>query len=491
MKSFKIYDTYTKNVTPFSPLNHPFVGIYICGPTVYGHPHLGHARGPVVFDVLHRYLKHLGYKVRFVRNVTDVGHLVNDADEGEDKIARKARVEQVEPMELAQFYTDSYHHMLDALNVLPASIEPRASGHIIEQIEMIQTIIDNGFAYESNGSVYFDVPGYSKTHDYGKLSGRVVEELIAGAGNEARELEGQDEKRNPADFALWKKAGPEHIMQWNSPWSRGFPGWHIECSAMSRKYLGETFDIHGGGMDLLFPHHESEIAQSMACSSHQPARYWMHHNMITVNGQKMAKSLNNGISIDEFFTGKHPLLEKAYSPMTLKFFILQAHYRGTLDFSNSALQASEKGFNRLITASQTLSNIKPSQDGKISIDSLRQACYDALNEDMNTPILIANLFEMVTLINQIASGQTAISEAALEELKSVYNTFVFDVLGLAFEEKSGHNDRIDGLMQLLIDMRNEAKAQKNYALSDSIRQKLAELGFEIKDGKEGTTYSIL
>jgi len=488
MSALRIYDTYKREIRPFEPLMAPLAGIYVCGPTVYGHPHLGHARGPVVFDVLHRFLKHSGFKVRFVRNITDVGHLVNDADEGDDKIAKKARLEQLEPMEIAQFYTDSYHSMLQALNVLPASIEPRASGHIIEQIEMISEIIANGFAYESNGSVYFDVIGYSRSNDYGKLSGRVLEDLIAGAGNEARELEGQDEKRNPNDFALWKKAGPEHIMQWNSPWGKGFPGWHIECSAMSKKYLGETFDIHGGGMDLLFPHHESEIAQSVACSGHQPARYWMHHNMITVNGQKMAKSLNNGISIDEFFSGKNALLEKAYSPMTLKFFILQAHYRGTLDFSNAALQASEKGLNRLLNAAETLKNIKPGTSDGSDVKALCAQCYDALNEDLNTPVLIANLFEIVTLINNLAAGNASVSAEELEMLKTHYNTFVFDILGLQIE-KQGNTDQIDGLMQMLIGMRNEAKAAKNYALSDEIRNKLISLGFELKDGKEGTTYS--
>jgi cysteinyl-tRNA synthetase len=489
MESFKIYDTYSREVRTFTPQNPPFAGIYVCGPTVYGHPHLGHARGPIIFDVLHRYLNHLGYKVRFVRNITDVGHLVNDADEGEDKIAKKARLEQVEPMEIAQFYTDSYHKMLNALHVLPASIEPRASGHIMEQIEMIETIISNGFAYESNGSVYFDVQGYSKTHDYGKLSGRVLDDLIAGAGNEARELEGQDEKRNPSDFALWKKAGPEHIMQWNSPWGKGFPGWHIECSAMSRKYLGDTFDIHGGGMDLLFPHHESEIAQSMACTSKQPARYWMHHNMITVNGQKMAKSLNNGISIEEFFSGANPLLEKSYSPMTLKFFVLQAHYRGTLDFSNTALQASEKGLNRLLAAAETLKSIKPSGASNVDIKSLKAKCYDALNEDLNTPILIASLFEIVTFINQLAAGTESANAEELKMLEETYRLFIFDILGLQ-SEKAVQTDKMDGLMQLLINMRNEAKVQKNYALSDDIRNKLATLGFEIKDGKEGTTYTV-
>lgn len=488
MSALRLYDTYKREIRAFEPINPPFVGIYVCGPTVYGHPHLGHARGPVVFDVLHRYLQHLNFKVRFVRNITDVGHLVNDADEGDDKIAKKARLEQLEPMEIAQFYSDSYHKMLNSLNVIPASIEPRASGHIIEQIEMIQSIIENGFAYESNGSVYFDVIGYSKTNNYGKLSGRVLEDLIAGAGNEARELEGQDEKRNPNDFALWKKAGVEHIMQWSSPWGKGFPGWHIECSAMSKKYLGETFDIHGGGMDLLFPHHESEIAQSVACGGKQPANYWMHHNMITVNSQKMAKSLNNGISIDEFFSGNNALLEKAYSPMTLKFFILQAHYRGTLDFSNDALKAAEKGLNRLLQASETLKNLKTGKTSEVDINSLCNKCYAALNEDLNTPILIATLFDLVSLINTIASGNIQISPSDLEILQKNYNTFVFDILGLKVE-KSEKSEKTDGLMQMLIEMRNEAKASKNYALSDLIRNKLSEIGFELKDGKEGTTYS--
>lgn len=468
----------------------PFVGIYICGPTVYGHPHLGHARGPIVFDVLHRYLKHLGYRVRFVRNITDVGHLVNDADEGEDKIARKARVEQLEPMEIAQFYTDSYHRMLDALNVLPASIEPRASGHIIEQMEMIQAIIKAGYAYEVNGSVYFDVISYSKNNDYGKLSGRIIEDLIAGAGNEARELEGQEEKRNPNDFALWKKASANHIMQWSSPWGKGFPGWHIECSAMSMKYLGTTFDIHGGGMDLLFPHHESEIAQSVACNGHQPARFWVHHNMITLNGQKMAKSLNNGISIDEFFSGNNPLLEKAYSPMTLKFFMLQAHYRGTLDFSNAALQASEKGLGRLLAAGENIRQIKTSAQSTADVKALADKCYEAMNEDLNTPILIANLFEMVTFINNLVAGNDTISAGDLEILQKNYNAFVFDILGLQAEQ-SASSDKVDGLVKLLIELRNEAKSAKNYALSDEIRGKLNTLGVELKDGKEGTQYSVL
>jgi cysteinyl-tRNA synthetase len=490
MQVLKLYNTYTKNAIDFQAINPPLVGIYVCGPTVYGHPHLGHARGPIVFDVLHRYLNHLGYKVRFVRNITDVGHLVNDADEGDDKIAKKAKLEQLEPMEIAQFYTDSYHLMLQQLNVLPASIEPRASGHIIEQIEMIETIINNGFAYEKNGSVYFDVLKYSKSNDYGKLSGRIIDDLIAGAGNDSRELEGQNEKRNANDFALWKKASEEHIMQWSSPWGKGFPGWHIECSAMSKKYLGNTFDIHGGGMDLLFPHHESEIAQSMACSHQQPANIWMHHNMITINGQKMAKSLNNGIAMQDFFKGNSPLLEKAYSPMTLKFFVLQAHYRGTLDFSNQALLAAEKGLTRLMNAFDTLQSTQATENASdLNIENFKNKCYEALNEDLNTPILIATLFEMVTLINNISNGTQSINNKELELLKKTYHSFVFNILGLANENQSTSH-HLDGLMQLLIDIRNEAKLKKDYALSDEIRNKLIALGIQLKDGKEGTTFSL-
>jgi len=489
MSSLKLYDTYKRETLEFKAKNPPFVGIYVCGPTVYGNPHLGHARGPVIFDVLHRYLQHIGYQVRFVRNITDVGHLVNDADSGEDKIAKKARLEQLEPMEIAQFYTDAYHNMLHAMQIKPASIEPRASGHIIEQIEMIQEIIQNGFAYETNGSVYFDVMAYSHKHDYGKLSGRVLEDLIAGAGIEARTLEGQEEKRNPNDFALWKKASAEHIMQWNSPWGRGFPGWHIECSAMSKKYLGETFDIHGGGIDLLFPHHESEVAQSVACSGHQPANYWMHHNMITVNGQKMAKSLNNGISIDEFFSGKNPLLEKAYSPMTLMFFILQAHYRGTLDFSNAALQASEKGLSRLLEGVQTAARLKPSDSSSFEVKPLVEACYEALNEDLNTPILIAALFELLNQINLLAADKATLTEADLISLKSAYSLFLSDILGLE-ANPSQSSEKTTDLIEMLIQLRQEAKAQKNYALSDQIRIQLSEIGIELKDSKEGTHFTI-
>lgn len=490
MQDIRIYNTYSRSLEKLEPIKPPFIGIYLCGPTVYGLPHLGHVRGPVFFDILHRYLKKSGYKVRLVRNITDVGHLVNDADDGEDKIGKLARIEQLEPMEVAQFYTNKYHDMLNALNLIPASIEPRASGHIIEQIEMIQTIIENGYAYESNGSVYFDVLKYSETNDYGKLSGRILEDLIAGAGNEARELEGQEEKRNSNDFALWKKAGPEHIMQWNSPWSRGFPGWHIECSAMSKKYLGDTFDIHGGGMDLLFPHHESEIAQSTACTSHNPAKYWMHHNMITINGQKMAKSLNNGISVEAFFSGEHPLLEKAYSPMTLKFFILMAHYRGTLDFSNTALQAAEKGLSRLLAASETLKKLSASGTENGTVKTLIDEGYQALNDDLNTPILISKLFELATVINSANGGTASLSSEELNLLNEHFDTFIFDILGLNIEANA-NNEKLDGVMQMLLNMRNEAKANKNYALSDEIRNKLSALGFEIKDGKDGSSYTVL
>lgn len=486
----KLYNTLSGQTELFEPLNPPFVGLYLCGPTVYGYPHLGHARGPVVFDILHRYLTHLNYKVRFVRNVTDVGHLVNDADEGEDKIAKRARIEQLEPMEIAQHYTNAYNECISALNIKNASIEPRASGHIIEQIEMIQEIIKNGFAYEKNGSVYFDVLKYAGSHEYGKLSGRVLEDLIAGAGEARRELEGQDEKLNPNDFALWKKASKEHIMQWSSPWGKGFPGWHIECSAMSSKYLGKVFDIHGGGMDLLFPHHESEIAQSTACNHENPAKYWVHHNMITINGQKMAKSLDNGVLISELFTGDHRLLDKAYSPMTLKFFILQAHYRGTLDFSNEALTAAEKGLKRLLQAYKTSKSLKFSESSDFNVKELIQKSYDVLNEDLNTPMLIANLFEAVAWVNKVNDGHAALIEEDINELTNYFNTFLFDILGLKIEHENQEETRINDLMTILLEMRNEAKMNKDYQKADEIRQKLQNAGFEIKDSKEGTTFTM-
>lgn len=470
------------------------VGMYVCGPTVYGPPHLGHVRGPVVFDVTRRYLQHLGYKVRFVRNVTDVGHLVGDADEGEDKLSKQAKVEQLEPMEIAQIYTDAYNRVLDQMNVLRPSIEPRATGHIIEQIEMIQTILDKGMAYEVNGSVYFDVEAYNRTKNYGTLSGRVVEELQAGAGNQSRQLEGQDEKKNPNDFALWKKALPEHIMQWSSPWGKGFPGWHIECSAMSAKYLGEQFDIHGGGMDLLFPHHECEIAQSTAAHNHQPAKYWVHHNMITINGQKMAKSLGNGIMVEELFSGNHKLLQQAYSPMTLRFFVLQAHYRGTLDFSNDALLASQKGWQRLQSSAMLLPNlvVHPDEESVNGDDWLQAAdietsIYDSLNDDLNTPQVIASLFEMSRRINLVNDGKGRITADTKAKFQSIWDKVALGILGLKLESNSD-NSALSDAMDILLDLRSKAKSDKNWQLSDQIRDALKTRGFEIKDSKEGTTW---
>ncbi len=489
MSALHIYNTYTRQNERFEPLHKHHVGMYVCGPTVYGPPHLGHVRGPVVFDVLRRYLEFQGYKVRHVRNITDVGHLVGDGDEGEDKLSKQARLEQVEPMEVAQTYTVAYNEMSRQMNVLPPGIEPRASGHIIEQIEMIQSIVDAGLAYESNGSVYFDVLAYAQNHEYGKLSGRILEDLMAGAGNESRELEGQDEKRNPNDFALWKKAMPEHIMQWASPWGKGYPGWHIECSAMSRKYLGDVFDIHGGGMDLLFPHHESEIAQSSACTGHNPARYWVHHNMITINGQKMAKSLNNGIRVDELFSGNHPLLERSYSPMTLRFFILQAHYRGTLDFSNEALQASEKGLQRLTNAAEQVLKLPISENTEYIVSDIIKSCQRSMNDDINTPQVIAHLFEAARVCNSAADGKLKLDRANVDALNNLFNTWLYGILGIQAEEKH-HGAALDGVMEMLLTMRAEAKAAKNYGLSDEIRNKLTALGFNIKDGKDGSSWNL-
>lgn len=472
----------------FIPINAPFVGLYVCGPTVYGYPHLGHARPYITFDVLNRYLQHLGYKVRYVRNITDVGHLENDADEGEDKIAKKARLEQLEPMEIVQLYTDKFHEAMRALNNINPGIEPRASGHIIEQIEMIKKIIDNGYAYESNGSVYFDVVNYSKNNDYGKLSGRILEDLIAGAGNERRELEGQEEKRNPADFALWKKAQPVHIMRWPSPWSDGFPGWHIECSAMSQKYLGETFDIHGGGMDLLFPHHESEIAQSKGSCGNAPVKYWVHNNMITINGQKMGKSLGNFINLDEFFTGNHKLLSQPYTAMTIRFFILQAHYRSTLDFSNEGLQAAEKGMARIFNAISLIDKLNESATTSYDIQKLKNDSYAALNDDMNTAIVLSYLFDTVRYINSVHAGTETITAADKIELKKLMTLFTFDILGLKEEGKDEAGSE-DALMQLLLSIRNESKSKKDFATSDKIRDELLKLNYIIKDEKSGTTWS--
>ncbi len=482
-----IYNSMLKNKQVFEPLNPPHVGLYVCGPTVYGDAHLGHARPAITFDLLFRWLNHLGYKVRYVRNITDVGHLENDADSGEDKIAKKARLEQVEPMEIAQYYTNRYHKNMEALNVLPPGIEPRASAHIIEQQEMIGKILKAGYAYESQGSVYFDLTKYAENHPYGKLSGRVLEDLLTNT----RDLDGQEEKRSPLDFALWKKAAPEHIMNWPSPWSRGFPGWHLECSAMSTKYLGETFDIHGGGMDLLFPHHECEIAQSTAALGKESVRYWMHNNMITINGQKMGKSLGNFITLDSFFTGDHPLLEKAYSPMAIRFFILQAHYRSTVDFTNEALQASEKGLQRLMTAMEILSGLKASPAGSVSPGDLEERCTQAMNDDLNSPVLLAHLFDSLKIIHLVHEGKETINHSDLETLKRIYHTFVYEVLGLTEEKKTtGHEELLDYLIGQVLEIRQKAKDNKDYAGSDKIRNKLAKLGVEIKDRKDGAEWSF-
>ena len=479
-----IYNTLDRRKEEFVPINPPYAGMYVCGPTVYGDAHLGHARPAITFDLLFRYLKHIGYKVRYVRNITDVGHLENDADEGEDKIAKKARLEQLEPMEVVQFYLNRYHKAMEALNVLPPSIEPHASGHIIEQIEYIKKILEHGYAYVSEGSVYFDVEKYNKDHHYGKLSGRNIEELLGTT----RALDGQSEKRNTFDFALWKKASPEHIMRWPSPWSDGFPGWHLECSTMGTKYLGETFDIHGGGMDLLFPHHECEIAQSVAAQGHESVHYWMHNNMITINGQKMGKSLGNFITLEQFFTGDHPLLTQAYSPMTIRFFILQAQYRSTLDFGNDALQAAEKAWQRL-----NLSKIEPSAETTGEVKGLREKCYEAMNDDLNTPIVISHLFDGVRAINTILSGNATITAADLDDLRDTFSTFLFDILGLRLDEAEAGGAALEPFekaVDLLLDVRRDAKGKKDWATSDFIRDRLGEIGFEIKDTKEGTEWKL-
>ena len=488
-----IYNTLTRKKERFEPIHSPNVGLYVCGPTVYGDPHLGHARPAITFDILFRYLRHLGYKVRYVRNITDVGHLEHDADEGEDKIAKKARLEQLEPMEIAQYYTNRYHQAMDALNVLPPSIEPHATGHIIEQIELVRDILDNGFAYESNGSIYFDIEAYNKKHHYGILSGRNLENVI----NESRQLDGVGEKHNQADFALWKKAQPEHIMRWKSPWSDGFPGWHCECTAMGRKYLGEHFDIHGGGMDLVFPHHECEIAQSVASQGSEMVKYWMHNNMITINGQKMGKSLGNFITLEQFFTGNHDSLEKAYSPMTIRFFILSAHYRGTVDFSNDALKASEKGLEKLMTALSDLDRIKTSKTSDAAtsnlVGALRQRCYDAMNDDLATPVVISNLFEACAVINKVVAHQAEISEADLAELRKVMTLFTSDILGLRNDKSADNSAREEAfgkVVDMVLELRAKAKAAKDWTTSDHIRDELAAAGFEVKDTKDGVTWKL-
>ncbi|MBW6491132.1 MAG: cysteine--tRNA ligase [Lentimicrobium sp.] len=482
-----LYNTLSRKKELFEPINAPHVGMYVCGPTVYGDGHLGHARPAITFDLVFRYLKHLGYKVRYVRNITDVGHLENDADAGEDKIAKKARIEQLEPMEVVQYFTERYHKNMVQLNVLSPSIEPRASGHIIEQMSMIDSIFESGMAYESNGSVYFDVEKYNKQYHYGKLSGRVLEDLMTNT----RDLEGQDEKRNPFDFALWKKAQPEHIMRWPSRWSDGFPGWHLECSAMSARYLGETFDIHGGGMDLLFPHHESEIAQSVAANHTEPVKYWMHNNMITINGQKMGKSLGNFITLNEFFSGDHKSLAQAYSPMTIRFFILQAQYRSTLDFSNEALQGAEKGLIRLMNAWLTLDKLKASEKSTAEVASVRNSCYEAMNDDFNSPMVIASLFEAVRIINSVNDGKESLSAADLQSLRETFNTFMGDILGLKHEEAaSAGNETVENLMGLILDLRKNAKTAKDFATADKIRDELAKSGIALKDTKDGATWTM-
>ena len=488
IQEIQIYNTLTRKKEVFEPLVPGKVGLYVCGPTVYGPPHLGHARSAISFDLVFRFLKQIGYKVRYVRNITDVGHLVADADEGEDKIAKQAKLDELEPMEVVQKYTNMYHQAMALLNLEPPSIEPRASGHIIEQIEEVKKILNSGYAYESNGSVYFDVEKFAKNHDYGKLSGRKIEDLICNT----RILDGQDEKRSGLDFAIWKKAQPEHIMRWPSPWSDGFPGWHMECTAMSCKYLGDTFDIHGGGMDLTFPHHEAEMAQSQAAHGKSAVRYWMHNNMITLNGQKMGKSLGNAISLEEFFTGNHSLLEKAYSPMTIRFFMLQAHYRSTLDFSNEALQASEKGLERLMKAMGKIESLSVSATSSVNIAELSANCYSAMADDMNSPIAIASLFEGVKIINSVADGKSTITAEGREALKKLFNTFVFDIFGLKADHQtaSGDSEALNDVVALLMKLRAEAKANKDWATSDKIRNELAAIGFDIKDGKDGVSWEL-
>ncbi|MDO4212508.1 MAG: cysteine--tRNA ligase [Bacteroidales bacterium] len=490
--SLFIYNTLTRTKELFKPLHEGRVGMYVCGPTVYGDAHLGHARPAVTFDLLFRYLQHIGYKVRYVRNITDVGHLEHDADEGEDKIAKKARLEQLEPMEVAQYYTNRFNTAMSRLGVLRPSIEPHATGHIIEQQQLVQQILDNGYAYESNGSIYFDVEKYDKDHHYGILSGRNLEDTK----DASRELAGVGEKRNQADFALWKKAQPEHIMRWPSPWSDGFPGWHCECTAMGRKYLGEEFDIHGGGMDLVFPHHECEIAQAVASQGKPMVRYWMHNNMITIAGKKMGKSYNNFITLDQFFTGDHPLLEQAYTPMTIRFFILQAHYRSTVDFGNEALQAAKKGLDRLMDAVKQLERIEAGgKKSNIKEDyalELERKCYEAMDDDLNSPIVISNLFEACRVINTLADKKDTITADGLEALTRVFRTFCFDILGLQ-TEVNGNAEReaaFGAAIDLLLDLRAQAKAAKDWATSDKIRNSLAELGFLVKDTKDGATWKL-
>ncbi|MEE0961052.1 MAG: cysteine--tRNA ligase [Bacteroidales bacterium] len=486
-EKLSVYNTLSRKKEEFQPLNDPFVGMYVCGPTVYGEAHLGHARSALTFDTIYRFLKFLGYKVRYVRNITDVGHLENDSDSGEDKIEKKARLEQLEPMEIAQFYTKKYLDAMDSMNVLRPNIQPHATGHIIEQIEIVQTLLDKGYAYESNGSVYFDVIKYNNdTHKYGILSNRVIDEMIANT----RELDGQSEKRNPADFALWKKASPEHIMRWPSPWSDGFPGWHLECTAMSRKYLGKQFDIHGGGLDLLFPHHESEIAQSVCAFDCEPAKYWLHNNMITIGGQKMGKSLGNFITLSEFFSGNHQKLDKAYSPMTIRFFILQAHYRSTLDFSNEALAAAEKGMKKMFEAQKKIDVLPVADKTSVDFDGVFKKCVEAMCDDFNTPVAIANMFEVCRLINLVADKKETISQADKDALKENFAIVFNDILGMKGEQTDNSLNVIESLMEVILSLRSEARANKDWAKSDLIRDELSKAGITIKDGKDGASWTM-
>tara|TARA_R110002033_G_scaffold47786_5_gene93272 strand:- start:53286 stop:54767 length:1482 start_codon:yes stop_codon:yes gene_type:complete len=483
----KVYNSLSGKKEVLTPIHEGNIGMYVCGPTVYSNVHLGNCRTFMSFDMIFRYLKHLGYKVRYVRNITDAGHLENDSDDGEDKIAKKARLERIEPMEVVQRYTVDFHNILQKFNFLPPSIEPTATGHIIEQIEIIKDILEKGYAYEVNGSVYFNVPKFNETHNYGKLSGRKLEDMIANT----RELAAQDEKQSPQDFALWKKAEPQHIMRWPSPWGDGFPGWHLECTAMSTKYLGESFDIHGGGMDLKFPHHECEIAQAEACNGVSPVKYWLHANMLTMNGKKMAKSTGNNILPEEIFTGKNTILSKPFSPTAVRFFMMQAHYTSILDLSNDALLASEKGYTKLMEALTSLEALETKTSSDFNVTLWKQKCYDAMNDDFNTPTLIAHLFEAVKHINSIKEGHESISESDKAILQETLNAFVFDILGL--ENKGDSNvdsDKLSGVVTLLIQLRKEARDNKDFATSDKIRDQLAALGIQLKDGKDGTTFSV-
>jgi cysteinyl-tRNA synthetase len=485
-KNIFIYNTLTRKKEKFEPLKSPFVGMYVCGPTVYSDIHLGNCRTFISFDLIYRYLLHLGFKVRYVRNITDAGHLEGDRDEGDDKFAKKAKLEQLEPMEIVQKYTLGFREVMSLFNTLSPSIEPTATGHISEQIEMIKKILDNGYAYEANGTVYFDVEKYNQVHPYGQLTNRKLEELLEGT----RELSGQDEKKGRLDFALWIKAEPETLMKWPSPWGWGFPGWHIECSAMSTKYLGETFDIHGGGMDLQATHHTNEIAQSQACNNVEPVKYWVHTNMLTVNGVRMSKSAGNGFLPKELFTGDHHLLNRGYSPMTVRFFMLQAHYRSTLDFSNEALQAAEKGFKRLMEGMQTLNKIKASAKSSVDIRKFSDDCYAAMNDDFNSPIVISVLFDSVKLINSVNDGKESLTAADIEILKKLFHDFAVDILGLKEDSSSQENNSVEGLMNLILELRQNAKNNKDFGTSDKIRDELTRLGITVKDGKDGASWSM-